>query len=674
MPKEVNLSTFDTGVLQPFCALKEQDHASQRGLSEVGILFALMVFSPLIEGGTTHLPVLIIRLLLVAGLALWVFRSFQSGTITLYRIPMMPLAAMFVGISGLGIFRSSYVGASIQGVIGLLMYALLMFLLLHQLYTRSSSRILVLGIVVMGSLEGLLGIVQYGWMGEARAKGTFFNPNFFAMYEAVTVVLALSLLSSMKWADHGWQEKCLLGAALSVSMPAFVMAQSRGAFFAFLVALLFLGLCRSWKLAVLLPLVVVLGVITLPNPIKERALAVSDQDPYAYTRLEIWKSSLDRIADHPFGTGLGTYKYLSFKYRFPIEGEIVRYEKRAESAHNEYLQMAVELGVGGLALFLVGIGVWGWEVKGALQGEGLSSWERGAVVGLSGGALAILVHASVDSVFHEPALVILLILCGSLVLVLKRLNSPTRTPTWNIPFPYHPARLALVVLLGAASIFLIIQPAAAWFAYEQGNVASRNGQRERAWEWYRRATFIDPGTTAYRDAVARMNVTQFYASGDPQWLLQAVEEIEICQELNPLDGRIPSRLGMLYLLLAERTMSNEQRGELIARAVKSYEGAIKADPFSPFNYQDLGKIMWRQGQYEEAQVLLKKAVSHEPNFLPARVLLAKLAAQVGKNDIALSQYAAIERIQERYKGRTVSPLESRYLDVSLDLKDQLVKE
>ena len=673
MPKEVNLSTFDTGVLQPFCALKEQDHASQRGLSEVGILFALMVFSPLIEGGTTHLPVLIIRLLLVAGLALWVFRSFQSGTITLYRIPMMPLAAMFVGISGLGIFRSSYVGASIQGVIGLLMYALLMFLLLHQLYTRSSSRILVLGIVVMGSLEGLLGIVQYGWMGEARAKGTFFNPNFFAMYEAVTVVLALSLLSSMKWADHGWQEKCLLGAALSVSMPAFVMAQSRGAFFAFLVALLFLGLCRSWKLAVLLPLVVVLGVITLPNPIKERALAVSDQDPYAYTRLEIWKSSLDRIADHPFGTGLGTYKYLSFKYRFPIEGEIVRYEKRAESAHNEYLQMAVELGVGGLALFLVGIGVWGWEVKGTLQG-GLLSWERGAVVGLSGGALAILAHAAVDSVFHEPALVLLLIMCGSLVVVLKRFNSPDPAPTWTVPFPYRPARLAMVVLLGAASVFLIIQPAAAWFAYEEGNVASQHGQSERAGEWYRRATFIDPGTTAYRDAVARMNVTQFYASGDPQWLLHAVEELEICQELNPLDGRIPSRLGMVYLVLAERTMSNEQRGELIARAVKSYERAIEADPFSPFNYLELGKMMWRNGQYEKAQALLKTAVTHEPNFLPARVLLAKLAAQVGKSDVALSQYGAIESIQDRYKGRTLSPLESRYLDISSNSHDQALNE
>ena len=673
MPKEVNLPTFAMGTLHPFCAPNEEDRVSQRGLSELGVLFGLMVFAPLIEGGTTHLPVMIIRLLLVAGLALWVSRSFQSGTITLYRIPMLPLVAIFIGVSGLGIFSSSYVGTSIQGVVGLFMYSVFLFLMLHQLYTRSSLRILVLGIVLMGLLEGLLGIIQYGWMGEARAKGTFFNPNFFAIYEAVTVVLTLGLLSWMKWADHGWAEKCLLGAALGVSLPAFVMAQSRGAFVAFLVALLFLGLCRSWKLAVLLPLVVVLGVIAVPNPIKQRALAVSDQDPYAYTRFEIWKSSLDRIADHPFGTGLGTYKYLSFKYRFPNEGEIVRYEKRAESAHNEYLQMAVEMGVGGLALFLVGVGVWGRDVKGTLQGR-LSSWERGAAVGLSGGALGILVHASVDSVFHEPTLVLLLIFCGSLVLVLKRRNSLDRTSVWNIPFPYHPARFALVVLLGVVSAFLIIQPAAAWFAYEQGDIASQGGQSERAREWYHRATLIDPGTTAYHDAVARMNVTQFYASGDPQWLLQAVEEIEICQELNSLDGRISSRLGMLYLLLAERAGSSEQRGDLIARAVESYEGAIKVDPFSPFNYLELGKIKWRQGRSEEAQVLLTKAVTYEPNFLPARVLLAKLAAQAGKGDIALSQYAAIERIQGRYKGRTVSSLESRYLDVSRDLHDQFLNE
>jgi hypothetical protein len=56
------------------------------------------------------------------------------------------------------------------------------------------------------------------------------------------------------------------------------------------------------------------------------------------------------------------------------------------------------------------------------------------------------------------------------------------------------------------------------------------------------------------------------------------------------------------------------------------------------------------------------------------VLLAKLAAQVGKSDISLSQYAVIESIQERYKGRTLSPLESQYLDVSSNLHDQALNE
>jgi tetratricopeptide (TPR) repeat protein len=528
-------------------------------------------------------------------------------------------------------------------------------------------------LVGMGFCEGILGIVQYVWLGEARAKGTFFNPNFFATYEVVTLALTFGLLSYQKLNDLNWANKAFLWCTSAIAFLAFVMAQSRGAVLAFFIMALFLGIYRFGKMALVFLLVLVLAGLVLPNPIKQRVLDVSEHDPYAYTRFEIWENSLHRVADRPWGIGLGMYKYLSFQYRFPIENSIVQYGKRAESAHNEYLQIAVELGVGGLALFLLGIGVWGWGAKDVIEGS-LSSWGKGAVVGLSGGALAILVHAAVDSVFHEPALVLILILCGSLVLVMKRLDSPDPVPVWNIPFPYHPARVALVVLLATASAFLIIQPAAAWFAYEQGNISSQSGQTDRAWEWYRRAILIDPGTTAYHDASARMNVAQFYASGDPQWLIQAVGEMTICQELNPLDGRVPSRLGMLYLLLAERATSNEQRDDLVAHAAGSYEGAIKADPFSPFNYLELGKIRWRQGQSEEAQALLTKAIAYEPNFLPARVLLAKIAAQIGKSDIAQSQYAAIESVQERYKGRAVSSLEYRYVDVNLNTHDQRMTE
>jgi tetratricopeptide (TPR) repeat protein len=649
-------------------------HLLSRPLSSAVLLLGgLIIFSPLIEGGTTHAPVLIMRLLLLGALTVWVIHRMRVGTISLTWNSLIPVIVLFLGWAGLSLWWAPYKNPSVQWFISLLMYAVLFGVVLQGVRTIRNVEQVVMVLLGMGLCEGILGIVQYVWLGETRAKGTFFNPNFFATYEVVTLALTFGLLSYLRPNDLNWTNKAFLWCTSVTAFLAFVMAQSRGAVLAFLIMGLSLGIYRFGKMALVFVFVLVLAGVVLPNPIKHRVLDASAHDPYAYTRFQIWENSLHRVADRLWGTGLGMYKYLSFQYRFPIENSIVQYGKRAESAHNEYLQIAVELGVGGLALFLLGIGVWGCGVKDAME-SALSPWGKGAVVGLTGGVLAILVHAAVDSVFHEPALVVLLILCGSLVLVMKRLNGADPVPVWNIPFAYHPARVSVVWLMAAASVCLIIQPAAAWFANEQGNIASQRGQNDHAWEWYRRATLIDPGTTAYHDAVARMNVMRFYFSGDPQSLIQAVEELAICQELNPLDGRIPFRLGMVYLLLSEKVRSEEQRSNLVGRAVASYEEAIKVNPFSPFNYLELAKIRWRQKQGVNAQALLMKAITYEPNFLPARVLLGKIASQIGRADIAQSQYAVIKTVQERYKGRTLSLLERRFLDVNLDLRNQQILE
>ena len=131
---------------------------------------------------------------------------------------------------------------------------------------------------------------------------------------------------------------------------------------------------------------------------------------------------------------------------------------------------------------------------------------------------------------------------------------------------------------------------------------------------------------------------------------------------------------MLYVLLAERAVSSDRREDLLAHAVRAYEEAINVDPFSPFNYFKLGVIRWRQGNSGEAQILLERCLDYEPNFLPARALLAQLAIKNGHDEIAYAQYAAIERIRARYKGRAVSSLERRFLDVDLDARDQGIKE
>jgi tetratricopeptide (TPR) repeat protein len=517
--------------------------------------------------------------------------------------------------------------------------------------------------VGMGLCEGVMGIVQYVWLGEARAKGTFFNPNFFATYEVVVLSIVLSLLSSVPRSEMKRWQSLFLWSIVVITFCAFMVAQSRGALLALFIAVTFIGCYRFGKVALLILIVSLIAGAVIPNPLKQRMIDVSAQDPYAFSRIDIWKNSLERIVDRPLGIGLGMYKYSSFQYRFPIESSIVRYGKRAESAHNEYLQMAVELGVGGLAIFLFGIGIWGREVKVALRSE-LEPWERGLVTGLTGAVLGILAHGAVDSVFHEPALVILLIVCGGLILAFQLFKNPDIS-RWRVPFSYHPVRLSLVLICGVVIATLSIQPAAGWYAHERGQAEAQVNQQDLALDWFRRASLIDPGTTGYHDAIARTSVQLFHQSGDPKWLVKAVEEEGQAIELNPMDGRFPYRLGTIYGVLAEQKLAKSQRDLLVNQAAQSYQQAVQADPYSPLNYMALANIRLPEGQVEEAKSWLQRAVGTEPNFLPARALLVKLLLKAGKHEAAQSEFDAIVAVKRKYERMVLSEIERQFINVDL---------
>ena len=408
----------------------------------------------------------------------------------------------------------------------------------------------------------------------------------------------------------------------------------------------------------------VLGAL-VPNPLQQRILAVGTKDPYAFTRLDIWKNSVERIADHPWGVGLGIYKYTSFRYRFPIEGSIARFAKRAESAHNDYLQMAVELGVVGLVMFLVGLGFLGWEIRETLR-LGLAPWERGAVIGLSGGILGILTHGAVDSVFHEPAIVLLLCLFAGLILVLLRMRTSGSFSVVEVPFAYRPIRAVLIVVLAALLGILVIRPAAAWYAFDEGEREMAVGRVGHALDWYQWATYIDPGTSSYHDAVAATQVRLYLQSGAVQQLHGAASELQVALELNPLDARLANQLGQLFVLLAEQASTREERQALLEQAEHHYEHASYLDPYSPFNYFELGKLQLTQGRVPEAMALFTRATSYEPNFLPARLYLAELLLTTGQKERAASEYTEILNIKERYQARAATSLERQYLEVDLD--------
>jgi O-antigen ligase/Tfp pilus assembly protein PilF len=646
---------------------RDRSRQSPKSIRVYGPLFilgGLSVFTPLIEGGTTHPSVLIVRLVVLATFTGWLFLSMRAGWITVYRTPLFPAIAVFIGWAAFSVLRSPYTAISLAWLISILGYAALLVLVLQLVNSTKQVRWLVAIMLGMGLFEAVVGISQYLWLGQSRARGTFFNANFLAAYEVAVFALAFGLLCYLPRGTQRRWETSVLGITASIVGLGFVLAQSRGALLALVVAVGFVGCYRFGKVFLgVLVLSLVVGAL-VPNPLQQRVLTIGPQDPYAFTRLDIWKNSLQRIEDHPWGMGLGVYKYASFHYRFPIEDAIARYWKRAESAHNEYLQMAVELGLVGVAIFLVGAGLLGREIWDTLNGE-LESWERGVVAGLTGGILGILAHAGVDSVLHEPALVQVLILSAGLIMVVKRLRGRGAASVWVVPFPYHPVRAALVGCLATLLGLLIIRPAAAWCAFEQGNREITASRTDRALAWYQRATEIDPGISAYHDAVAFTEVQLYQRSGDVWWLHRAVGELKVALELNPLDARLANRVGTLYGLLSERATPGPERAAILAQAAASYEQAIRLDPYTPFNYLELGKIRWAQGHTEEAQALFKQATSYEPNFLPARVHLAELHLQFGRKEAADLEYAEIARIQARYQGRTLTTLERKYLEVDL---------
>src|SRR5437867_2015359 len=520
------------------------------------VLGGLTVFAPLIEGGTTHLPVLLIRFILVGAVTAWLLRSMRTGRITVQQTRVFSAMVVFVGWAAVSVVRSSYLAPSIQWLISLCSYAVCLFLVVHLVLSVREVRRLVTVLLGMGVFEAALGLYQFMWGGKARPTGTFFNANFFASYEMAVFAVAFGLLCYRRPTEGVRWETPLLWLTAGAVVVAFILAQSRGALLAFVVAVACVGLYRFGKpfLAVIV-LCLIVGAI-VQNPLQQRMLTVGAQDPYAYTRLAIWRNSLERISDRPWGVGLGLYKYTSFLYRFPVDNAIARYGKRAESAHNEYLQMAVELGALGLVLFLVGVSLLGWETRETLCLP-LEPWERGLAIGLTGGIIGFLVHGAVDSVLHEPALVLLMTLFAGLILVLRQLRGASGASTWVLPFPYHPARMALIGVLALVAALLVIRPFAAWHVYDGGKEEHATGRVDQALQWYQWAARIDPGMSAYHDAVASAEIELYRQTGDLRRLVDAERAFRVALELNPLDARLANHRGGLLILLAERAPTGE---------------------------------------------------------------------------------------------------------------------
>lgn len=641
------------------------------------VIGSLIIFSPLQEGGTTHSSQMIIRLLILLWVGITMAQGIRSGSFTVPMLPVGYIAMSFVGLAVAATWLSPYPHPSRQWLLMIVGYVALFYLLVSFIDRWDHIRTVTVVIVLVGVAEASLALVQgFAW-NAIRPSGTFFNPNFLAGYLAVAWAILLSC------ALHGYRENALfsapsmpsalwwfgLGSALGAILVAVVLTQSRGGMIIVFIATVFILTVRyGLKLAGTCALLFAVISLLIPTPIRDRVVLEHYQNPATYARWQMWQGATREMLDHPFGIGLGLYQYTYPHYAFPVEGQVARYGKVAQTPHNDYLQMGVEMGPGAVLIFMMGIFMVARELLKVLR-ERLLRWQRALIVGVSGGGIALLVHAALDSSLRESAIAILLILCGGLIVSSGRL---TRDDAGGVRVVPIRSRLLWGVGMAMGLLLIgieVIRSGLAWATFETASRHAVAGEIAVAIEGLQDAIALDSGKALYHHGLGSVYARAFDATGQKQAFQNACAEFKAAIDLNPLDNRLLGLLGQLYVSAAQAPPSagltaEERRGWLRA-AVPVYEQAIQLAPFSAMYRYEQARLYWLLGKRKEAEGRAKEAESLEPNFLPARVLLARLWLDGGQLEEAKEQLREIQERQARYQPWQKNSLDQAFLNVDI---------
>ena len=643
-------------------------------------LMAVLLFAPLVEGGSTHLATMIIRLLILLALAVWCLQLFQSGKLAAIHINMGKPILLYLGLAVLSTLSSPYQNQSIQWLMILGGYAVAFYLLAESMAVWNVAAIFLKLVVVVGVAEAVWAWIEQWSLGMARPNGSFFNANFLAGYEAAIAIVALTSLCYAPWrrlcasrrlGKRGyWVPLALCVAFITISTV--LLTGSRGATLALLCGVMVVASLRwGWKGWAIVAAITGM-LLFAPTAFRNRMVMEHVANPEAYARWQMWMSAMREMIDHPFGIGLGLYQYTYPQYAFPVEGEIARYGKVAFTPHSEYLQMGVELGIASIVIFLWGVAR---VFRGTLKGlaRRLTRKQRIAVVSAIGGIVVVLVQAAVDSPLHEPGLVSLLMLFASILLTHRWWTSRSleRYSVFVLP---HPRLMMLVAtVLWCLLAAQVVRVGVAYSAYELGSLWSAQRDHEQAAHYLSWAVTLDPGKALFHQALGAAHYQEYWRSGERVKLQTAIDELQTAIRLNPLDGNLPAILAGVYARLIRKNVGQEiglTASELESAAQEAYSKASRLQPFMYSHRYEWARLLDDLERQNEALAQYHAVVELEPNFLPARERLAHMYFRLGDRNAAQQEFHEILDRQRRLAPFTYDPYAKIFLTVNVTALEQ----
>ena len=372
--------------------------------------------------------------MLLAAACLYVDMAFFFKLLRCKRV--LRLEAVDLGVAAFGVVQLLLGGLtslrpaqSIRQVAVYGVFMLTYFMAANSVRSRQMAQKTVLALILSCFAASMLGVYQNfvgvestaSWIDSemfaeigARVVGPFDNPNVFGEYLIMLLPLAVALVLTRRGAQR------LIGAAVTLAAgAALVYTWSRGAWLGAMASVgLLLVLYHAVLLRLVVPAIVALPFVAaaLPSAIVSRLTSIGNlADTSTAYRVSIWTASVNMLKDiFESGIGTGSAAFSAVYPAYALGGAAY-----ALHAHNLYLQIFVELGVVGIAVFVLMLFFFFRSVFSCYRTLG-DRTQATTILAMGLGVFALLVQGLTDNVWYNYRIVLLFWLLMGIVIGMGR--------------------------------------------------------------------------------------------------------------------------------------------------------------------------------------------------------------------------------------------------------------
>jgi len=404
-------------------------------------------------GGAAGFIISLYDIILAILYILWISELVRNKNAKINFFPRISLPFFFlISLATLSMASAPFPKLSLFEIVQVLKMYLGFLYIANNIKSKKEIQFVVVFLLLGLFLEGVLGLAQYKFdrpfvpsvlggpeklgyirLGRplSRISGTWASYNDFAWYLTFMLPISLSLLFSKIRGIY----KSMCGLTLVVGIGALICTLSRAGWYSFVVAILMVALLSFWKAkgkkglnnfsTSIAAILIIVSIIVTVNPqflniVNRRTF--SDDYGAARSRIPLMQVAYSIIRAHPLlGVGINNYTEVMQDYDMTDIGvtSITVYQ-----VHNIFLQIAAEMGIISLAVFIWLISmVYKERLRYIKSSQGFM---EAVSIGILGGITAFLIHGLVDAASLGNHLFLILWFLAGLVVAIRKMEKEAK--------------------------------------------------------------------------------------------------------------------------------------------------------------------------------------------------------------------------------------------------------